>query len=78
MTARRRTATLREGGHVLPKVSAEARAAYAAGDVLGLHRALGLKPWEASPLDTSQPYSERTAFAESWPRSRAIRTELER
>ena len=27
--------------------------AFAAGDWLGLHRALGLRPWQRSPLDAS-------------------------
>ncbi len=46
------------------KITAEAVAAWKAADYSGLHRALGLHPWEASPLPeeiTSLGVSEETA-----------------
>ena len=33
------------------RITPEAVAAYKVGDALALHMALGLKPWEESPLD---------------------------
>ena len=35
------------------RITDEAVRAFLAGDFHGLHQALGLKPWEASPLPTS-------------------------
>jgi hypothetical protein len=35
------------------RITAEAVEAYKAGDYLGLHRALELRPWEVSPLPLS-------------------------
>ena len=37
------------------RVTAEAQAAYHADDRLGLHLALGLKPWQPSPLEADTP-----------------------
>jgi hypothetical protein len=37
--------------HNRRRITAEAIEAFRRGDVLALHRALGLKPWEISPID---------------------------
>ena len=62
------------------RINAEALAAYQAGDRLELHRALGLRPWETSPLDADDgpsPWPSRTAGAESWPQAQELRRALE-
>ena len=49
------------------RISAEAVACYQAGDCCALHRALSLRPWEASPLRVDQgPPPGPTAYAASW------------
>ena len=61
------------------RVTPEALVAFQAGDRMGLHRALGLKPWQASPLDVSDgpcPWPQNTAGAASWPLARWLRAEL--
>lgn len=60
-------------------ITVEAVAAYRAGDWLGLHRALGLKPWQPSPLDAvgECPWNGNSAGATFWPLAVELRAELE-
>jgi hypothetical protein len=64
------------------RITPEAVQGFEAGDVLALHRALGLRPWQASPLDVDGPeppaWAGRTAWAASWPPAAELRAELER
>ena len=64
------------------RITPEAVAAFTAGDHCALHRALGLKPWEASPVDPNIEHLEAPmggqAWRESWPRAQALRKELEK
>lgn len=46
MPTKRRTAKSREH-----RITPEALAAFKAGDSIRLHRALGLRPWQPSPLE---------------------------
>jgi hypothetical protein len=57
-----------------------AAAAYEAGDCRALDAALGLKPWEASPLRVDQgPAPDGpTAFAASWPQAQQLQREIEK
>lgn len=52
------------------RISPEAIAAYQAEDFMRLHNALGLNPWDASPLDVGPletcPYPNSNAIAMSW------------
>jgi hypothetical protein len=82
MVTNRTPITRRSGHHITP----EALAAYEAGDYRALHRALSLRPWEASPLplkvtplgvDQGPPLEGPTAFALSWPKAQALQRELE-
>jgi hypothetical protein len=61
------------------RISAEAIAAYRAKDCNALHRALSLRPWQASPLHVDQgaPPGGPTAYAASWPNAQELRRELE-
>ncbi len=63
------------------RITPEAVAAYQAGDGAALHGLLGLKPWEASPLDAKTwkcPYDDdSTAYAGSWQQARELRGQLE-
>jgi hypothetical protein len=61
------------------RISAEAVAAYRAKDCNALHRALNLRPWEASPLrvDQGPPPGGPTAYAASWPQAQELQRELE-
>ena len=75
---KRRLAKERTAG----RITDAAVAAYRRGDWLGLHRALGLRPWQPSPLDatTDEPPSwaaPRDGWREGWPLARALRAELE-
>lgn len=65
------------------QIGPDALDAFKAGRWMDLHRALGLRPWEASPLDATAPEppswaacDASTAWAASWPRAYALRTEL--
>ena len=62
-------------------ITPEAVAAFAARDWGALHRALDLKPWEASPLDV-RPGDEAEAvggseYQRSFPQALRLRAELE-
>lgn len=60
------------------RITRDALEAFEKGDH-ALHRALGLKPWEISPLDAtgSCPYPASTAGAASWPQAVELRKLLE-
>ena len=53
--------------------------AFVADDRTALHRALGLPPWCASPLDAEGecPWPAGSAGARSWPEVVRLRAELE-
>lgn len=75
MPIKRRTPKARDH-----RVTPAALAAFAAGDSLALHRALGLKPWQPSPLETDEddcPWPDGSAWAVAWPLVRGLRVELE-
>ena len=65
------------------RITPEAVEAFVARDRLALHRALDLRPWHPSPLDTaaeappawSQP---GTPWHDAWTLVRGLRLELER
>lgn len=62
-------------------LSAEAVAAFAAGDACRLYDALDSKPWETSPLDADPdqpcPWPPGTSGAETWPKALRLRAELQ-
>jgi hypothetical protein len=59
-------------------ITPEAIEAFANGDWGGLHRALGLRPWECSPLDATEDFEpgKNTAWATSVEQARRLRAEL--
>jgi hypothetical protein len=63
------------------RISPKAVAAFKAKDEVELHRALGLKPWEASPLDAgpraSCPWPSGTGGFVTWGQAQALRAALE-
>lgn len=71
MPVKRRIAKVRDH-----RVTPEAIAAFRAGDERGLHAALGLRPWEASPLDVVNPYPVGTAYARSLQHFRDLHADL--
>jgi hypothetical protein len=63
------------------KITPEAVEAFKAGDYRALHRALGLAPWEASPLpievtalgvDQGPPGPGADLWVESWPKAQEL------
>jgi len=60
------------------KLTPEAVEAFRAGAWLDLHRALGLKPWQASPLDADapSPYPAQTAHSLSHRQAVELRAQL--
>lgn len=60
-------------------ITPEAIEAYRRGDKTALHRALGLKPWMASPLHGVGPcpWPKGTAGETTWPLIIGLRAELE-
>ena len=63
------------------RITAEAIAAFRAGRWTDLHRALGLRPWETSPLDATDgpsPHLPGSAGANSWGPAIELRRALER
>jgi hypothetical protein len=65
------------------RITPAAVAAYKAGAWMDLHRALGLYPWDVSPLDAvdAEPPAwapPNDAWRIGWPQARALRAELER
>lgn len=75
MTTIKRQRRVQRDGLVTP----EAVGAFRAGDWIGLHRALRLKPWQASPLDATgnDPIPGGACYVESWRRARELRSALE-
>jgi hypothetical protein len=76
----KRTKRVRTQGR---RITPEALEAFKAHDNLALHRALGLKPWERSPLDVdlavkppAMPGGE-IAYLETWPQAYELREALE-
>ncbi|MGE0775204.1 MAG: hypothetical protein AB7G25_07655 [Sphingomonadaceae bacterium] len=60
------------------RITPAAVEAYHSRDWLGLHRALGLKPWQCSPLDADDgPCPHNGAWAEDWEMIQGLRRELE-
>lgn len=67
-------------------ITPAAVAAFKAGDYLALHRALRLRPWEASPLpretealgvdDGPCQWGPNTLYGESWPRAQELQRRL--
>ena len=76
MPIKRRVAKVRDH-----RLTAAAVEAYRNRDSLALHRALGLKPWEVSPLDADGPEPpadpHRGPWLDSWPKAWALAVELE-
>ncbi len=64
------------------RVTPEAVEAFRLGDHIGLHRALGLKPWHPNPLDVDDPeppawVGPTHAWAETWRIMAGLRADLE-
>lgn len=62
------------------RVTREAVEAFHAGDAVTLHRALGLKPWQPSPLEADTPNPPDWAsgpWAEAWPIAHELRGKME-
>jgi hypothetical protein len=76
MPIKRRVAKARDH-----RLTAAAVEAYRNRDTLGLHRELGLRPWEVSPLDVDGPeppaWANSGPWLDSWPKAWALRAELE-
>lgn len=64
------------------RITREALDAFRAGDKLTLHRALGLRPWQPSPLEADKPEPPCDMpggpWAEAWPLAFDLRGKLER
>lgn len=75
MPAKRRVSKLRD-----QRITPEAVAAYIAGDEVALHRLLGLKPWEPSPIGAvgESPWPRGSGGETSWPKACKLREELDR
>lgn len=61
------------------RITPEAQDAFDRGDYMGLHRALGLKPWEPSPFDIpgGNPYGPHSSWSVAWPVVAKLRSRLE-
>jgi hypothetical protein len=61
------------------RITPEAIQAYLADDYGALHRALGLKPWETSPLwvEPGPAPSNGTSYALTYAKAQELREELE-
>ena len=68
-------AFVRRARHV---ITPEAIEAFKEGNWLRLHRALGLNPWQCSPLDATDDYlpGTNTAWATSVDLAKRLRSEL--
>ena len=65
------------------RVTPEAVEAFERGDWMGLHRALGLRPWQMSPLDVDpaeEPPNDHggNPYDKSWSLACELRAELEK
>ncbi len=62
------------------RITEAAVAAFSAGDVIGLHRALGLRPWVPSPLEVVEgeapPWPPGSGGAMAWPLAVELQREL--
>ena len=76
MPTKRRTAKGRPH-----RITPEAVNAFRAGDWIALHRALGLRPWQPSPLEafTPEPPPDMRGgpWADAWPLAFGLRGKLE-
>ena len=62
------------------RVTPEAITAFVAGDAMRLHRLLGLRPWQPSPLAVDAgraPAPDGTAWAASWSLAVELQRELQ-
>lgn len=61
------------------RITPEAVEAYRAGDWGLLHRLLGLKPWEASPLhvEACDPEASTSCYAASLPQALKLKEQLD-
>lgn len=62
------------------RITRQAFEAFTAGDGLALHRALGLRPWQPSPLDADAPEPPAWAgplWADGWRLAHHLRGKLE-
>jgi hypothetical protein len=61
------------------RITQEAQDAFELGDYIGLHRALGLKPWEPSPFDIAggNPYGMHSTWDTAWTKVADLNTDLE-
>jgi hypothetical protein len=68
----------RKSKQTMHPITPDATAAFQAGEAMALHRALGLRPWEISPLECAGActYPAGTGGAESWPQAQAMQAEL--
>lgn len=75
MPAKKRTAKVK--AH---RITPDAVAAYRAGDAMALHAALGLRPWQPSPLDVAggNPYGPSSGWTASWELVTELRDVLDR
>ena len=71
------------------RITPDATEAFTVGDYMALHRALGLFPWQMSPLplsvdplgcdpDDPPPDPEETGWTESWPLAVELQRELQK
>jgi hypothetical protein len=63
------------------RITPEAVVAFVAGDDMALHRALGLRPWERSPLDVDDgpcPDWGGDQWRASWEQAQELRRQLEK
>lgn len=72
----------RKAKHRAHVVTADALEAFVQGDHIGLHRALGLKPWQPSPFDIDGPEPphwtrQGDIWNEHWPLVAGLRAELD-
>jgi len=63
------------------RITRQAVEAFTAGDMLALNRALGLRPWQPSPLDADTPEPPAWAgpgpWRDGWPLAHDLRGMLE-
>ena len=62
------------------RITPEAITAFVAGDAIRLHRALGLRPWQPSPMAVDAgraPPLDGTAWAASWSLAVELQRELQ-
>lgn len=72
---------LRQSKQRQHRITPEAVEAFQRGDAMGLHRALGLKPWQPSPFDinsTEPPAWAQGLWVASWGVVAGLLAELER